>query len=617
MKNKILQWITNRFSGSIEGGQMIHADSFAPTATAQVGSGAVVDKPIRVAEPVERLGAPLQSLLAYTIEWDYRWAINRGMLTRPTWALNQALTVSPMLADKVRFWCSAISCLDYTIKIRPNAKDVDRAKKQKDILEAAYVRQDMKSILDHLAKAKFYGFSILIKRQQIEPLNWWNFLRNGLYGEWLWNGDLKITNSVGLDKSAKLNPSAYIIRVCEDNMLLEMLSAYVQIRETSKWWNRNMEQESHRQIIIVAGEGIANVDDYKSASRLISEGKSGWIEGGIGDHRTEVLFPPASRGLPYYENSLKFTDELLTKALTGGMLNNLTRSGGGMLGKTHQETLQMIVAAEAKDISNVLREQYDAPLLRDAGLLNDGETADAYFELATGEQVDTTKIADQLSKLFAAGLRAKEDALDKLSDEFGFDLEYIPADEMGGSGGGSGAFGKTVQAGPKRPVGGRQQLSNRADHAEAGKILARARRELSAATQADLRPVALCLNTLYANAEKLTPEKVKEFCQDTLPAMMKNHGATDGSIKAWQAFLSESIAEGLTGKGAEDAESVVANRENLPAMPDEVRVEIEALFNRASALRDAALRGESMARNSRRAERLEKQAQCLEAQYKA
>ena len=561
--------LRNRFSLTVGGGQGQHAqtrDPMRPTVAEVTPTALYVrstlaplslgqQKQITVAEPVERLGAPLSYLRPDTIEMDYRHRINRGMVTVPCWALNQALTITPMLADKVRFWTNSIKQMQW--KIEPvTGADAAKVTAQTEALKAAYAAQDLPATLEHLAKAPFYGFAHIAKTApRWSFLDQWNFVRDGLYGDWFWNGDLRITNSVGLPDDARLDVSSYIIREYTDPLLLQMLGLFVDVKNIRRWWNVNMEQESKRQVVVIAGTGIANPEEFQRSSTEISGGRSGVLEGGDGETKTQVLFPPASRGLPYYENALKFADGEITKALTGGTLTMLSSSGSGSFaGQAHSETLDRLMGAEALAIAQVLRDQVDIPALKAAGLLKDGEAPAAQFSLSAVKQADPAAEADIVAKLWTAGLEVD---VEEESARLGRKLKRVAQPVAGAGGPGGGPDGGNANnlakdrapspTGGRQAVGGNKPVKNRAaaDDPRAGKLLAKARAELPLAVQKDLFHVAQSLNELYNAAGAVTGDDIAAFIAK-LPDALTAHGATAESAAAWQGFISSALIDGAT-----------------------------------------------------------------------
>ncbi len=386
----------------------------------------------RPKEPADQFGDALASLTVDTIRRVYRNNLNRGEYTRPCFALHEAARVCPIVVDKVSFWTASISGLDWSIHQTGFDKKDDaeraRAKKQADALRNAYDQMDVKSALRHLALAKFYGFSVLVKKGlALEPLDWWNLLRDGRYGAWYWNGDLRKSSAFGNPGDlSELPLDQMILREVEDNLLLVSLSIFYEYDKLNNWWNLNLEQESKRQVVILAGNGILDKDAFKTAASDMSDGKSGWLEKGgySGGPTTEVLFPPASRGLGNFDIRAKVLDETLTKALTGGVLSMLTAPGSGTLaGSVHSETLHTIIGAEAAAISAILQDQYDRPILEADGLLRPGERPLAYFELTNRRIIDPGTIINWAASLATAQYRID---LDELSERTGMKLIEAP-----------------------------------------------------------------------------------------------------------------------------------------------------------------------------------------------
>jgi hypothetical protein len=353
--------------------------------------------------PQERLGDPLAALRPETIDRDYRNRINRGELAIPTWALHEALRLLPLLANYVRLWTDALTGLDWNIKT-VDGSDEGSAKAQADALRSAYEGLDVTGTVSHLALANLYGYSGLAKHPgKLEPLNWWNFARVGLYGEWKWNPDLRVVDG----KSGSLqdiDPAQYVIREVEGNCLLEYLRIYLRASAVEGYWDGNLEKESRRQVVIIPGQGLSDSDaeKFKAAAVDIMLGRSGALAAGTGDKTTQAVFPPESRGLPYYENRLKMLDEWACKALFGApLIANTAPDSGTLAGNAHQDTAAKRIVAAAAHISATLQEQFDRGVLEAAGLLRPGEKALAYFELAPEEQKDPAEQVDQAVKLAA------------------------------------------------------------------------------------------------------------------------------------------------------------------------------------------------------------------------
>jgi hypothetical protein len=381
-----------------------------------------------------QLGDPLYGLRDETVTHDYRRRLTRGEFTMPTWALHEAARVLPMLGDKLRWWRASIGALDWGVKTLEGEKlpagAEAKADAQAKVLKAYYEKANTREAIEHLSLARFYGVAALAKKgTNLEAFDPWMFLRSGTYGGWYYNRNLTVTSTQFLQPADAIDPASWVIRACDDNALLEMLRVYIRATSTEQWWDRNLEQEAKRQVIVLtAASGIANITDYTASATQIARGNSGALAKGSADAPTEIIFPPASRGLPFYEARLRLLDEQLTKAITGGLLTMLTAPGSGTLaGNAHADTARMVVMAEAGKISAVLQEQIDKPLLRAAGLLADGELPLAYFELSGRQEVDADAEVRQTVALSGAGYKR---SIDELSERVGMVFDTKPSEQQ-------------------------------------------------------------------------------------------------------------------------------------------------------------------------------------------
>lgn len=379
------------------------------------------------ANPQDRIGDPIRYLTATDVDHTYRQKINRGELSIPTWGLHEALRISPLLGNYVRLWCGSLSSLDWSIKTGAGAEGKEsQAEAQATALEKAYNGIDITGVVEHLALADLYGYSHLARAgSKVEPLNWWAFARDGLYGNWFYNPDLLITDGrrpVGIEP---MKPEAYITREAT-GCLLEYLRLFLRVNEIERYWDSNLEKESRRQVVVIPGQGLdqKDADDFRTAAEKIAQGESGCLAPGSGDKITQVTYPPESRGLPYYENRLKMLEEWACKALFGSSLIANTESGSGTLaGGAHSETARRRIAGAAMSISSAMQRDFDTRVLREANLLADGESPLVYFELSERRAVDPDKEVTWTATLAAAGY--KRDVAE-LSERTGMTLTEAP-----------------------------------------------------------------------------------------------------------------------------------------------------------------------------------------------
>jgi len=133
---------------------------------------------------------------------------------------------------------------------------------------------------------------------------------------------------------------------------------------------------------------------------------------------SSVEFSDAPRGASPFREHLRYHEEQLILAGTGGLLTMLAQSGSGTLaGSAHQETFEIIAKAEALKLSEVFQKQFDAETLERRF---PGQPRLAYFEIAANQETDVSTIVDHAAKLSQAGYRVQRDAL---AEKTGYDLE--------------------------------------------------------------------------------------------------------------------------------------------------------------------------------------------------
>lgn len=477
-------------------------------------------------DPTDKLGDPLAAMRPHTVDHDYRRRLNRGETALPTWALHEALRVLPMIGNYARLWCDSIGRLDWSIKEADVEGGDARAKQQVDALRKAYERLDVNQAIRHLALGNLYGYSVMV-RATLEPLNWWNIAREGLYGAWRYNPDLRLSDGQN-GRLEAMEPRDYVIRTVENSCLLEFLSIYLRASRVEHYWDDNLEKESKRQVVIIPGTiNKADITNFKIAALDIMLGKSGTIAGGTGDKQTSVLFPPESRGLPYYENRLKLLDEWACKCLFGApLVANTAPDSGTLAGNAHADTATTRIMGAAAQISSVLQEQFDRVVLEDAGLLSPGEAALAYFTLAPKEQADPAKEIEWTAALATAGW--KRDG-QELSERTGMKLIEAPT--------------QPTQMPGREPMllyggGGLDDLSNRAA-------------DSIGVPESWLGPVRKLLNDIAAKApDQITPEYAAATLAEIKSRLPELFGEMD--IDAFADLLEEGMGAAAL-EGVRDA----------------------------------------------------------------
>jgi hypothetical protein len=382
------------------------SDAF--TQPSGVSSGAV--ESMTAKNPADVLGDPLRGLTFERVKHGYRNSINQGDTAIATWALHEALVAEDIVGVYARLWADMLSGMDWSIKVQPEHDKDPRAEAQAKALTAAYEANQVSSIIAHLAMAELYGYSVLVRRgNQLEPLDWWNVCRKGWRGPFVWNPDAR---QVQLKKYSdippgmmELEPENIVAREVEGSVLIEYLLIYLSASNNSLWWDRYNERRSWNQVVVRTGSVPKNDEGrFLATAMAIADGKPGVIAKGPPDNPTEIWTPPSTRDPDNFQARVAFLDAQACKALFGAPLIANTAPGSGTLaGNAHADTAKRKVQGAALSISGVLQRQFDIPALREAGLLSDGESPLAYFELTDRQTVDPQKEVDWTATLKQAG----------------------------------------------------------------------------------------------------------------------------------------------------------------------------------------------------------------------
>lgn len=372
---------------------------------------------------------PIERLTAHDIEHVIRRDMNKGLFARPAWTFHELAKIVSILGDKVRFWKAQVSACEWKIKIAEDASDdnpeadalrVERARRSEAVLREHYESiRNLKQAIKHLATARFYGFAVLRRSGNfLQIVHPWNVIHDTDWGmgtpsfNWFFNP----TAATNLDKMRveQMKPVDYIIRDFDDGCLIELCRLAFRAKSIMDFREKNLEEASKNQIIILTGAGLpaegAERQALESALLQARRGESAVIAKGDPTCPTEVHKPDAAQGLPYYNETLANVDEMMTKAVTGGMLTMLSMPTGIGSGASeqHQESLNAILADDLGEISELFQEYIDLPILRAAGLLDENTRPLAWFELSLHKEADPQQAAELLGKIKQAGYSVGE-----------------------------------------------------------------------------------------------------------------------------------------------------------------------------------------------------------------
>jgi len=367
-------------------------------------------------------------------------AAQRGMFAELQWLYSKIEGSDATLMALIERRTSALIALDHNFKTLPADKlppgaTATLAEDQAAALRDAYDGLDnLREAIEFLALASFRGFSHLEKIYDgdlppeggvpgsppsggsgprithLEPVEQWHWVRPRRYGPWLYNA--AATQTV---RGQPVDPARFIIRESPRPINRVALIAFIRKSLSQKDWDAFIEIFGLPGAVVIGPPGVPQGSEtlYQTAAENVAKSASGYLPNG-----SSVEFSDAPRGASPFREHLRYHEEQLILAGTGGLLTMLAQSGSGTLaGSAHQETFEIIAKAEALKLSEVFQKQFDAETLDRAF---PGQPRLAYFEIAANQETDVSTIVDHAAKLSQAGYRVQRDAL---AEKTGYDLE--------------------------------------------------------------------------------------------------------------------------------------------------------------------------------------------------
>jgi phage gp29-like protein len=466
------------------------------------------------------------------------------------WAYRMIEKREPTLRGLKRLRLSALSKLDWDIKLADSSR---AANAQAKALRAAYDKvANLNRALRHLALAEFRGFAHLEKVYEgdnplapvikLEAVEQWHWLRDGLYGEWQYNAA-----AAQISRGQAIDTRHFIIREVDDPINEIAFFCYLRKNLSQKDWDAFVETYGIPPLFV---EMPANVPPGKEGEyQEMAEAVVGDMRGTLPNGAKPHTLGDGARGANPFRDHLDYQDEQLVLAGTSGKLTMLTAStgldGGGQAG-AHSDTFDELAIAEAGEISEIMQEQFDAPLL---ARLFPGQPVLAYFQLAAEDKADIGQILDHALKATQAGYQI--DAAE-LAEKTGYKLVVRPPSP----GPGFGTAGFPVPQTQNRDTGvaeARDQL-----------FRAEALRTLSAAQSAALRPLVVRMVAVAEEEDDAKFDAALEQLRADLPALaaeILKGDATGELAKAWENILGPALLSGaVEAAQARAADAVTRNR---------------------------------------------------------
>lgn len=330
----------------------------------------------------------------------------RGAFADVQWTYRYIEMQDATLGALVERRTSAIQKLDWNIKVREDVPQDKQpvAERQQAALRTAYDRiANLSAALEFLVMASFRGYSHLEKVTdaagrviELAPVDQWFWVRAGLYGRWQYNR----TASFGAARGEDVPLDRFIIREVQRPINRVALVCFVRKNLSQKDWDGFIEAYGIPAVFIVMPDNVPQEkeSEYLEAAESIAGDGRGVLPGGS-DVKT---VDNGARGNNPFKEHIDYQDSQVVLRGTGGkltMLNDATGLGSGN-SDAHEKTFDEIAKAEAKEISEILRQQFDRDVL---AAVTPGEPAWAYFELAANEETDTSQVVADLKELDAAG----------------------------------------------------------------------------------------------------------------------------------------------------------------------------------------------------------------------
>ena len=297
---------------------------------------------------------------------------------------------------------AALLSLDWDVRIVSQEDDNPLAQEQADFLRMVYDNiENFREAISFLFTGFFRGFAHLEKHwtsggliERLEPVEQWFWIRDGLFGDWEYN-DGAVS---GCRRGVPIEKENFVL--LEAPALDRILSVlYLRKNLSQSDWDSFISVYGIPSIFLV---GPPNADEAKQkeyqavAEEILSNGR------GFLPHDSDIKVVTGGGGRPPFHDQIKYLDEQITLAATGGILTMLAAPGSGTLaGNAHQNTFMQIAKSDAVTLAGTLQNAIDVPLL---AKFFPGQPPMAYFEFSPGLTHATTQVVQDAIDLKSAGL---------------------------------------------------------------------------------------------------------------------------------------------------------------------------------------------------------------------
>ena len=276
--------------------------------------------------------------------------------------------------------------------------DQSLAQEQAVALREAYDRVDnVYEAIEHMASATFRSYAHCQFHRNaggdvvhFEPLNQWNFVRDGMFGDWKWNADARMVSFASLSADDLIDGSDFLIRTCRKHVDRIALIKFIRKNMGEKDWSGFVEIYGIPGVFIILPPNVSDAateNKYKEAAQRAAQSTSGSLP-----HGSDVKTLDSPRGINPFMEFIRFMDEQVVLAGTGGLLTVLSAPGSGTLaGSAHLEAFKAIARGEAMKISELFQRQFDKPLMAREFA---GKPVLAYWELVANQRREPGSVLD-------------------------------------------------------------------------------------------------------------------------------------------------------------------------------------------------------------------------------
>lgn len=354
---------------------------------------------------------PLKGLTMSTIV-AYEDTAERGQYADLQWLWRLMeltdVTVQAAIARRLSF----VDTLDWEIRTMPNTDPV-LAKEQTDLLQYAYNRiSNLKEATKFLASSIFKGYAHLEKVgtgyanliSRLDPIPQWHWVRDGQHAAWRFNPQALSNCSDGEHVDRKT------LCILESPALNRSIGRHYFAKQLAfADWDQALELSANQSIFVIGPPGTTEEKEleYLATAEKLASNLRGYLPNGA-DIKTVDL--GARSRLPYFER-VRYCDEQIVMAATGGLLTMLTQPGSGTLaGGAHAEGLMALARSDAQRLTEVYQRDLDAYWLSE---FFPQKPHAAYFSFETPQKEDVASLLEAVANLNWAGYRVDQAQLEE------------------------------------------------------------------------------------------------------------------------------------------------------------------------------------------------------------